>query len=94
MKGHFSYFLIIPGYLGKDCNATVSVDGNWGEWGQWSECDTYPSKQTRTRACDDPPPSGGGWYCSKDGSYSYEERDCTDGACQVAGKSKGNYANY
>ena len=65
------------GYVGKDCNATVKTDGNWGQWGTWSTC-SAGCKQTRTRVCDDPPPSGGGYYCSKDGSKSTETRNCSE----------------
>ena len=64
----------------KDCNATISTDGNWGQWCTWSTC-SIGCNQTRTRVCDDPSPSGGGWYCSKDGSNSTETRNCIGGDC-------------
>ena len=77
------------GYVGKDCNATVATDGNWGQWGTWSTC-SVGCNETRTRVCDAPPPSGGGWYCSKDGSYSTETRNCNGGEC-IGGRKIDKY---
>merc|ERR1719369_436874 len=37
------------------------VDGNWSKWGPWSACSN--GGRTRTRRCDNPPPSGGGKNC-------------------------------
>lgn len=82
-----------PSGGGKECvgEATetkscpiIAVDGGWGEWGEWSSCDKDcgGGKQQRTRACDNPSPSGGGKDC--DGS-STETKDCNTQHCPVHG---------
>ena len=65
-------------FLGKDCNATMNQDGNWGQWGSWSTCSVTcgSGTETRRRFCNDPKPTGTGRYCSKDGSLSTETRPC------------------
>ncbi|CAC5410844.1 HMCN [Mytilus coruscus] len=42
------------------------VIGAWSEWGVWSLCSTScgSGNRTRSRLCDNPPPSYGGGYCN------------------------------
>ena len=41
----------------------VIVNGNWGRWGSFGQCNKGCIK-TRTRACDNPPPSANGSKCT------------------------------
>ena len=43
----------------------IPVDGEWSEWGAWSPCtgSCGAATKTRTRSCDDPPPSSNGQFC-------------------------------
>ena len=49
-------------------SAVFSVDGDWGDWSSWSQCSATcgEGKQSRSRQCDNPPPSGNGATCSGD----------------------------
>ncbi|CAG5897058.1 unnamed protein product [Menidia menidia] len=54
------------GYTGKRCEIThrkkvVAIDGSWSCWGGWSSCGG--GTMTRTRQCNNPPPSTGGAAC-------------------------------
>jgi len=51
-----------PGdYFERD--PTCADDGNWGNWGPWGPVDPGTGKATRTRLCNNPPPSNGGKTC-------------------------------
>nr|XP_057922383.1 complement component C8 alpha chain [Doryrhamphus excisus] len=54
-----------PGYQGEACEDTkrtgTRTDGSWSCWGDWSPC-TSGGKRC-TRACNNPPPDGGGATC-------------------------------
>ena len=43
----------------------IPVDGEWSEWGAWSPCtgSCGAATRTRTRSCDDPPPTSKGKFC-------------------------------
>ena len=43
----------------------IPVDGEWSEWEAWSPCtgSCGAAARTRTRSCDDPPPSTYGKFC-------------------------------
>ncbi|NWV65460.1 CO6 protein, partial [Malurus elegans] len=56
-----------PGYT------EVAVDGRWGCWSAWSPCDAS-FKRSRTRECNNPPPTSGGKQCEGQGK---EEEDCS-----------------
>nr|XP_034327535.1 uncharacterized protein LOC105323126 [Crassostrea gigas] len=50
----------------KTCNTNVCIiDGAWSQWGSWSTCSVTcgGGKQSRSRACIDPPPANGGKDC-------------------------------
>lgn len=49
------------------------VDGQWNCWSSWSPC--VQGKKTRSRECNNPPPSGGGKSCIGETS---ESRQCGD----------------
>ncbi|XP_034039413.1 complement component C8 alpha chain [Thalassophryne amazonica] len=53
------------GYQGQACEETMrrdtKTDGSWSCWGGWSSCAS--GTKTRTRACNNPPPHGGGVTC-------------------------------
>ncbi|XP_074624580.1 SCO-spondin-like isoform X4 [Acropora palmata] len=74
---------------GKDqeemsCNPNpCAVDGNWGPWKQWSRCSITcggRGRRTRTRECNNPPPSNGGRTCRGQGS---SEAPCYTRPCGV-----------
>ena len=58
-----------PHHLGwisglKACKTyEICVDGNWGVWSSWSVCAEEEGRTTRTRECNNPPPSRGGNSC-------------------------------
>ncbi|XP_062943621.1 complement component C7 [Cynocephalus volans] len=49
------------------------VDGHWSCWSSWSPC--IQGKKTRSRECNNPPPSGGGKSCVGE---TIESRQCED----------------
>ncbi|XP_036879463.1 complement component C7 isoform X2 [Manis javanica] len=49
------------------------VDGDWSCWSSWGPC--VQGKKTRSRECNNPPPSGGGKSCTGETS---ESRQCED----------------
>ncbi|XP_008582528.1 PREDICTED: complement component C7 [Galeopterus variegatus] len=49
------------------------VDGHWSCWSSWSSC--VQGKKTRSRECNNPPPSGGGKSCVGE---TTESRQCED----------------
>ncbi|XP_051943593.1 complement component C8 alpha chain [Hippocampus zosterae] len=63
-----------PGYQGEACEDTrrsgTGTDGSWSCWGLWSACTS--GRKQRTRACNNPPPDGGGATCL--GSSSQSQR--------------------
>lgn len=74
---------------GKDqeemsCNTNpCAVNGNWGPWKQWSSCSITcggRGRRTRTRECNNPPPSNGGRTCRGQGS---SEVPCYTRPCGV-----------
>ena len=65
-----------------------AVNGNWSEWAEWSECSVTCSVGTitRTRTCDNPPPSNGGLPCPGPGS---EDMPCRMPACYCGNRDMG-----
>ena len=59
------------------------VNGNWGDWMSWSTCSVTcgTGNQTRTRACDNPPPQYEGTHCNVDGSAADQSQQCQNGPC-------------
>ncbi|XP_041478166.1 sushi, von Willebrand factor type A, EGF and pentraxin domain-containing protein 1-like [Lytechinus variegatus] len=53
------------GFSGQFCE-TRKVDGAWSHWSLWSECSTTcgGGTRSRSRACTNPAPQGGGLNCS------------------------------
>jgi len=62
----------------------VPVAGKWTDWTDWTECTATcgGGNQERSRACTNPPPSGGGKDCRGAGSQS---RQCNKKACPLDG---------
>ena len=65
----------------------ISVDGNWGAWSEWSSfaacsesCCGGIQNRTRTRVCDNPPPSGNGVTCPGPGTED-ESQVCNEQTC-------------
>uniref|UniRef100_A0A8C6TQL4 Complement C8 alpha chain n=1 Tax=Neogobius melanostomus TaxID=47308 RepID=A0A8C6TQL4_9GOBI len=60
------------GYTGDACERTNRpdrrTDGVWSCWGPWSACAS--GRKTRSRSCNNPPPSGGGVTCLGSSSQS------------------------
>ncbi|XP_076973179.1 complement component C7 [Tamandua tetradactyla] len=54
-------------------NQAGGVDGDWSCWSAWGPC--VQGKKTRSRECNNPPPSGGGKACIGEPS---ESRQCED----------------
>ena len=63
------------------------VDGEWSEWGAWSPCTGIcgAATKTRTRSCDDPPPSINGQFCV---GRSHQTMACSPagGQCEDTGE--------
>ena len=57
-----------------------SVDGNWGAWSNFGTCNETcgTGSQSRSRVCDNPPPSNGGDTCPGDAT---EYQDCNTDPC-------------
>ncbi|XP_077998339.1 uncharacterized protein LOC144451387 isoform X2 [Glandiceps talaboti] len=71
----------------EDCFLTpCPVNGKYSDWEDWTECDKScgGGHQTRTRACDSPPPQYGGNDCKDEGPY-LETRSCNDFYCAIDG---------
>lgn len=53
------------GYSGRGCEITqrkgIAIDGGWSCWGSWTPCSGRT--RTRTRQCNNPPPSSDGSSC-------------------------------
>ncbi|MFA5936952.1 MAG: CARDB domain-containing protein [Candidatus Paceibacterota bacterium] len=60
------------------CTELKVIDGGWTDWSAWGTCNEVFCKQTRTRDCTNPAPSGDGVYCVGDSS---ELRSCFTGPC-------------
>ena len=60
------------------------TDGGWGEWSDWDTCTATcgGGSQTRTRVCDNPPPTNGGNDCGADDT---ETQYCNEQSC-ITGK--------
>uniref|UniRef100_G3QIF7 Complement component C7 n=1 Tax=Gorilla gorilla gorilla TaxID=9595 RepID=G3QIF7_GORGO len=54
-------------------NQAGGVDGGWSCWSSWSPC--VQGKKTRSRECNNPPPSGGGRSCIGE---TIESTQCED----------------
>ncbi|XP_060565969.1 coadhesin-like [Ruditapes philippinarum] len=61
------------------------INGNWGSWGQYSTCSHSCGTGTmsRYRACNNPPPSGGGYGCY---GNNYETTYCNIVQCSIDGR--------
>ncbi|XP_065184197.1 disintegrin and metalloproteinase domain-containing protein 28-like [Sycon ciliatum] len=82
------------GWTGADCSRATSgaVNGRWGPWTVWSGCSQSCGTRgvrTRTRDCDNPPPSNGGTVCR--GATSDRE---TCNRVQCATPVNGNWAKW
>ncbi|XP_063438691.1 hemicentin-1-like [Mytilus trossulus] len=64
------------------------VNGDWSEWNGWSLCSTScgSGNRTRTRLCDNPPPSYGGSFCNGNTS---DLDFCNPHECPVDGSWSG-----
>ena len=56
------------------------VNGEWGDWTSYSTCDVTcgDGMKTRTRTCNNPPPSNGGLFCPEGNS---ETVPCSEQPC-------------
>ncbi|XP_053294559.1 complement component C8 alpha chain [Pleuronectes platessa] len=74
LKGSSCECICRSGFQGDACEETLrrdaKTDGAWSCWGAWSSCTS--GRKTRTRACNHPPPEGGGAACL--GSPSQTQR--------------------
>ncbi|XP_065182618.1 zinc metalloproteinase-disintegrin-like EoMP06 [Sycon ciliatum] len=82
------------GWTGADCSRATSgaVNGRWSPWTVWSGCSQScgtSGVRTRTRDCDNPPPSNGGAVCR--GATSDRE---TCNRVQCATPVNGNWAKW
>jgi len=69
----------------QDCNSEpCAVNGGWGDWTDWSQCSELcgGGNQTKTRRCNNPPPTSGGLPC--DGIIS-TTRECNIQSCPING---------
>ncbi|XP_023931784.1 uncharacterized protein LOC106153735 isoform X3 [Lingula anatina] len=72
------------GKVSQSCNTQpCPVNGNWGQWASWSQCSKTcgTGAHSRTRVCDQPPPSNGGISCP---GNSQEDASCNTFSCQAA----------
>ena len=70
------------------------VDGSWSDWGAWSNCDKTCGGGTsiRTKECNNPAPSGGGFVCVGPGqeSEACNAQACPKGKCLTKSECKYN----
>lgn len=69
------------GSSSQSCNTQgCPVNGGWSGWGGWSSCSAScgGGTQTRTRSCNNPPPTNGGADCSGPNS---ESQSCNTQSC-------------
>ncbi|CAC5422950.1 HMCN [Mytilus coruscus] len=64
------------------------VNGDWSEWKVWSLCSSScgSGNRTRTRLCDNPPPSYGGGYCN---GNNLDLDSCNTYECPIDGDWSG-----
>ena len=95
-----------PDHGGEDCSKLgppeesevcntggCPIHGNYGEWTHWGHCTAACGGgfHVRTRACDSPPPSGGGKTCLQMGHGNPEDvKPCGTAPC----KKKGGYTQW
>ncbi|KAI8517066.1 hypothetical protein Bbelb_056470 [Branchiostoma belcheri] len=67
------------GFAGDNCEIVV-MDGNWATWLSWGSCGVScgGGVQTRTRTCDNPPPTIGGADCV---GHPSQTRPCNEWQC-------------
>ncbi|XP_071122517.1 coadhesin-like [Mytilus edulis] len=71
--------------VSDNCNASpCSVNGGWSTWSYLDTCSVTCGfgTQTKTRSCNNPPPSGSGLYCQ---GLSYGSENCNEFVCPVNG---------
>ncbi|KAL4222957.1 A disintegrin and metalloproteinase with thrombospondin motifs 14 [Mactra antiquata] len=84
---------------------THAVDGQWGSWSNFSSCSHTCGKglKSRSRLCNNPPPSGGGDSCPGSSRQFYvcqHSNDCSVTACHDTNQNciptycTGNYLSY
>lgn len=78
----------------KNINKTeCPVNGNFSDWSSWTQCSVTcgGGMKTRTRACNNPPPSNGGLPC--DVTKSSQNKKCNENLCPTCTKlkSRGKY---
>ncbi|XP_015228486.1 PREDICTED: complement component C8 beta chain [Cyprinodon variegatus] len=66
LKGTRCECVCPSGYSGRSCEITynpkeLGIDGSWSCWGAWSSCSG--GRMTRSRQCNNPPPSSSGLQC-------------------------------
>jgi len=69
------------GQESRACNqGTCAVNGAWGSWSSYGSCSKTcgAGTQTRSRSCNNPPPSNGGSVCHGKGQ---ERKSCNHGTC-------------
>merc|ERR1712227_998219 len=67
------------------------VNGQWGSWGSYSSCSKTcgsSGTKTRSRSCNNPPPSGGGSDCYGD---SQQSTYCYEGSCSGTSSCTNKY---
>ncbi|MBI5139535.1 thrombospondin type-1 domain-containing protein [Candidatus Nomurabacteria bacterium] len=70
----------IAGSYWSEATETCEINGDWSAWSDWGECSTTGcgGTQTRSRTCDNPPPSPGGDGCS---GSSTDTQSCNGPSC-------------
>ncbi|CAD5126696.1 DgyrCDS14764 [Dimorphilus gyrociliatus] len=70
----------------KSSDGSQPIHGSWSEWSEWSACQPIcgDGSRTRTRLCNNPPPSNGGNNCR---GQSSEIEQCTNGPCSQNGSA-------
>ena len=69
------------------------IDGGWSDFGNWSQCTTTcgPGQKTKTRECNQPPPSNGGAACAGE---SIETTECENAPCGTSTSQRGDERRY